>query len=261
MECEVCREALSVRLDDEQESTASADVDAHLATCADCRTWLISATALTRTLRVRPTVEIPDFVDAVSAATPDSALVGRRRLPALVRGHAARSTLALIGCVQTILGAAQMLGSGLAHGGHTEQGMAHDTSPGMDMTGHLFNESAAWNVAIGLALLWAVARPRAIAGLIPLLSVFVAGLTVFVVSDLANAAVTPSRAISHVVVVAALVVLLWLHRHPDQHDSPTRAALDDRHAEWPTDAADTRPNRPAAQRRRGHLRPASRRAA
>ena len=48
MECDVAREALSARLDGERQHVPAGRVDAHLESCADCRTWLAEAAELAR---------------------------------------------------------------------------------------------------------------------------------------------------------------------------------------------------------------------
>jgi predicted anti-sigma-YlaC factor YlaD len=68
VDCEMCREALSARLDGEQEPASPAAVDEHLSRCPACRRWEAEATKLTRALRVRPVVETPDLVAAVLSA-------------------------------------------------------------------------------------------------------------------------------------------------------------------------------------------------
>jgi predicted anti-sigma-YlaC factor YlaD len=68
VDCELCREALSARLDGEAEPVAPAVVDEHLSNCPACRRWEAEAARLTRVLRVRPAVETPDLTAAVLAA-------------------------------------------------------------------------------------------------------------------------------------------------------------------------------------------------
>jgi predicted anti-sigma-YlaC factor YlaD len=68
VDCEVCREALSARLDGEAEPASPAAVDEHLDRCAACRRWEAEAITLTRALRVRAVVDTPDLVAAVLGA-------------------------------------------------------------------------------------------------------------------------------------------------------------------------------------------------
>lgn len=54
VDCEVCREALSARLDGEAEPASPAEVDEHLSKCPACRRWQAEAATLTRALRCAP---------------------------------------------------------------------------------------------------------------------------------------------------------------------------------------------------------------
>ncbi|MDI3313544.1 MAG: zf-HC2 domain-containing protein [Mycobacterium sp.] len=71
MDCEMCREAVSARLDGEAEPVAPAVVDDHLSKCPACRRWQAAAARLTRALRVRPVVETPDLVTGVLSAVQE----------------------------------------------------------------------------------------------------------------------------------------------------------------------------------------------
>ncbi|HEX7662616.1 MAG TPA: zf-HC2 domain-containing protein [Pseudonocardiaceae bacterium] len=68
VECQVCREALSARLDGEAEPVDPARADRHLRGCSDCRAWREDSVMLTRLLRVRPAVDTPDLTTRVLAA-------------------------------------------------------------------------------------------------------------------------------------------------------------------------------------------------
>jgi predicted anti-sigma-YlaC factor YlaD len=80
------------------------------------------------------------------------------------------------------------------------------------MMGHLTHESAAWNLAVGVGLLWATARPGSAAGQLPALTGFVLVLTGLSVADLAGHDVTAGRLVSHVFVLAGLVLLFVVCR-------------------------------------------------
>jgi predicted anti-sigma-YlaC factor YlaD len=51
MGCEWYREALSARIDGEEMPADRAQVDAHVAACADCRRWYDDAIAVTNEVR------------------------------------------------------------------------------------------------------------------------------------------------------------------------------------------------------------------
>lgn len=192
VDCDTCREALSARLDGEPEPAPAAETDAHLDGCASCRAWQHGAAALTRSLRLRPATPTPDLAPAVLAAAPPLART---------RGWYARGGLAAVAVAQLTLGLSQVLGSGTA--------AARVHGPG---GGHLFNESTAWNLALGLGLLWVALKPRAAGGLLPVVSAFVAVLAFFSVGDLVSGAATVSRVTSHVILLLGLVMLVVVRR-------------------------------------------------
>lgn len=193
---------MSARLDGEAEPVAAADTDAHLAGCAACRDWRRRAEALTRAVRVRPVEEeVPDLTAAALAAAPPP----RRRL----RVPAARVALAAIGFSQVLLGLAQAFLLDAAHHSGTT---------------HLFNESTAWNLALGVGLVWTARWPRATSGTLPVVAGFVAVLVPFAAQDLMAGAVSVSRVTTHAILVLGLVALVIVHRDqkgPQDGDSTT----------------------------------------
>lgn len=239
MECRACTEALSARLDGEPEPVAAVEVDEHLAGCADCRAWYADAVVLTRRVRVREVTQTPDLVASVLAEV--DARPQRRPW--------ARMALAAIGLVQLLLAVGQLFGTQVhAHGGEV-------------LTGHLINEGAAWNLALGLAMLAAAWQTRRAVGLLPAMAVFVAALVVFSLVDLMTTGVPASRLLSHIPLVAGLALLYLVHRQDKQDRDPAptaRGSADDdagEHAEESSeDRRQTEPSRP-------WLRPASHRRA
>ena len=202
MDCERCRISISARLDGEAEAAPAADVDAHLDQCARCRAYQADAGLLTRNLRVRLVTDTPDLVGPVLARAerPD-----RRRT-------ALRSALALVAVAQILLGTFQLLGLSGAHG-HAHGGMA----------AHLFNESAAWNLAIGVGMLWAAWRDRTAGGVLPVLGAFVAVLAGFSVHDLIAGTATLARVGSHALLLAGLGLLVAVHRRHRGDGDPAPA--------------------------------------
>lgn len=191
MECNVCREALSARIDGERELVASEQVDNHRADCAECSSWYETALDLSRRLRVRTVQVGPDFSAAILDRVDSAQPVSRRPHAAVTR-----ALLALTGLAQCGIGVAQLAGFDLGMPG----------SRADHMSGHLFNESTAWDLAIGIGMIYCALRTRAIGGLIPVLAGFAAVLSLFVAHDLAEGAMTIGRAASHLVVVAGLVL-------------------------------------------------------
>jgi predicted anti-sigma-YlaC factor YlaD len=214
VDCSHYREALSARMDGEELPIPAADLDEHLAGCAACRDWQHGAAELTRRLRVRPAAATPDLAAAVTAAADH---IPRRKRPrwSWPRSSWPRLLLAVVAVCQLGLGLAQMtaVGPGLAHGHHG----------GEPLGGHLFNESTAWNFALGIGLLASAVTVRAVAGLIPVLAVFLLALTGFSVLDLVHGEVPVSRLLSHGFLVLGLVLLL-LVRRDDRRRRPDRGS-------------------------------------
>ncbi|WP_134731939.1 zf-HC2 domain-containing protein [Amycolatopsis nivea] len=218
--CEIFCEALSARLDGEAGPLSEPQVDQHLETCAACRSWYERSATLRRALLVRSAPEVPDLTGRILAETPAP--------PREKWGL--RVALGLVGLVQCGLAFAQLLGMDNAHSG------------GGFMEGHLINESAAWNLAVGVGLLWAALRTRAAAGQLPMITGFVIVLAVLTTSDLIGDRVTVARVLSHVFLVVGLALLYAVHRQhrlrhqpgpdladtaddPDHTTVPTHGAL------------------------------------
>jgi hypothetical protein len=71
VDCEDFREALSARLDGEEDAAgARQSVDTHLEHCADCACWYDTAAEITRRVRTTAPVVWPDVSDAVLARVP-----------------------------------------------------------------------------------------------------------------------------------------------------------------------------------------------
>lgn len=68
MRCETCREVISACLDGEATEAEQADLEAHLATCADCSAWSARLDRLHRAARVAPADAVPDLSQAIVAA-------------------------------------------------------------------------------------------------------------------------------------------------------------------------------------------------
>jgi predicted anti-sigma-YlaC factor YlaD len=198
MRCDQVREALSARLDGEESRHEAARTDAHLETCADCRSWYDAAARITRLARTSVVAAPATSIDltVALAAAPG---------PAWARtGRGLRVLLGLLGFAQFVLGVTQIASLGLHAGSGSADGMSSD---------HLLHESAAWNLAIGAGYLWIALRRARPAGLLPILTAFVGVLMLLSISDLVTGQVVASTLLMHAFVVAGYVVLLLL-RHP-----------------------------------------------
>jgi predicted anti-sigma-YlaC factor YlaD len=191
MACERWREMLSAQLDGEDDPADRTRVEDHLAGCAGCREWLDRAATVNRLTRTGVVAPVPDLTAAILAAAP-------RRPGRIVA--ALFLALAGVGAVQLILGLAQVAGSDT--GDHV-----HGAT-----TGHLWHESAAWNVAVGAGYLFLALRRSRPTGLVPMLSAFVGMLLLLSINDLTAARVDGTRLVSHGFVILGYLLVVALSR-------------------------------------------------
>jgi predicted anti-sigma-YlaC factor YlaD len=234
VDCDIAREALSARLDGEREPVPSARVDEHLASCRQCRAWYADAQGATLQLR-----NMADRGRALAEAPPGASERLRDWLN-WIQSHWLRVALALVGVVQIGLAAARIAGA--------DFGMvaAHGTAHGAMSGEHLLNESTAWSLALGAAMVVAALWRATLPGVACILAGFTVVLSCYVVSDGLSDQVTGGRSLSHlpVVVATVLALLLWRRGGPDTTSSNAR--MDDI----------VLPDNATRGRRRGHLRSA-----
>lgn len=198
MECVRCREALSARIDGEDEPVPAIVTDEHLRDCGDCRQWYDRAVDLSRSLRVREAAPVPDLSEAILDEAP--VLVD-------TRGWWPRIALGGVGVAQISLALSQLLGVGTT--------ATHAQHGGVPVASHLFNEGTAWNLALGIGLFWAAFRPRATSGLIPVVGIFVVVLLAYSTHDLITGVAPVTRVAGHGLLVAGLLLLFLVNRLPD----------------------------------------------
>ncbi|MBO4160958.1 zf-HC2 domain-containing protein [Micromonospora antibiotica] len=205
--CASWREILSAQLDGEETAEERGAVQAHLDGCPDCRAWHEVAAMVTRRARTRVVAAVPDLTESILAAVPPP----RRRRFERWRGRwtaGLRVALGLLGAVQLALGLAQV-----GQGVNAEH--LHPTGQ------HLWHESAAWNVAVGAGFLFVALRRTPPAGLLPMLSAFVATLVLLSVNDLVTAQVAVPRLVSHGFLVGGYLITVLLYRlGPRPSDPP-----------------------------------------
>jgi predicted anti-sigma-YlaC factor YlaD len=130
-----------------------------------------------------------------------------------------RVALALLGVGQLALAL-----SGIVTAMGTEGGL--DRLGGASMA-HLSHESAAWNLALGVAFIWAASgATRRAGGLVPVIGAFVALLVALSAMDLIAGHVEAGRLAGHVPVIVGLVLLL-LHARLSQDGGGTTGASGD----------------------------------
>ncbi|HEY8474808.1 MAG TPA: zf-HC2 domain-containing protein [Natronosporangium sp.] len=198
--CDDFREALSARLDGEdEEPVGAAALDAHLADCRACRRWWDDAVAVNRLVRTGPAVAGVDVTEAVLAAAP-----GRRWARLAV---ALRVALGVLGLAQLVLGVYQIT----MMAGFEDSVLHHPAAEGATL-GHLWHETAAWNVAVGGGFLWIASRRGRPTGVAPTLTVFIVALALLSGSDVIAGLVEPLWLTSHGFVLAGYLIVLALCR-------------------------------------------------
>jgi predicted anti-sigma-YlaC factor YlaD len=228
MACERWREMLSAQLDGEDDPADRPLVDEHLAGCAGCRQWLDRAAVVNRLTRTSLATSVPDLSATILAAAPAPA--PRRSFLSAGRLYLA---LAVVGAVQLILGLTQV-GGGVS-GAHVHTGL--DATPG-----HLWHESAAWNVAVGAGFLFIALRRSRPSGLVPMLTAFVGMLLLLSVNDLSAGRVDATRLVSHGFVIAGyLLVVALTRRTPGSAQPPGSRATVDGGSAWRADFHDEEP--------------------
>ncbi|GIM92908.1 zf-HC2 domain-containing protein [Paractinoplanes toevensis] len=220
MACERWREMLSAQLDGEDDPAGRELVDEHLAGCAGCREWLDRAATVNRLTRTGVGVA-PDLSAAILAALPaaPAAAPAAWKMPWrwFSPATALYIALAAVGAVQLILGLDQ-IGGGVAG--------VHDHAGAGATSGHLWHESAAWNVAVGAGYLFIALRRSRPSGLVPMLTAFVGMLLLLSVNDLTGDRVDVTRLISHGFVILGYLLVVALSRMPSGFAAPPGARAD-----------------------------------
>lgn len=221
MRCEHAREQLSARLDGEDTNAERVKVDAHVAGCAACAQWWEQVQVVTRIARTSAAMPSPGLspqaIEAVLAAAPAAPTAQAKASRASPVVRLLRMALLAVGLAQFFLGVAQISNlAGLAD--------THTHTDGVPVSsGHLWHESAAWNVAIGAALAWLAWRRTRPASLLPVMTAFIAVLALLTANDAMAGRVDGDRILSHSLLLAGYALLLALH-HPKlrDHQPPAR---------------------------------------
>jgi len=191
VDCEQYREALSARLDDEEGlDDARQPTDVHLTYCAECAEWYDHAALITRRTRTTAVVSWPDVTDAVLARVPASSSARTSRL---------RVALTAVGAALGLFGLFALVF-------HEAVG----PSAGYD--------TAAWQLALGVAFVAAAARRSRPTGLVPLLVTFVGVLSWGFVTGLATDHADTGGIVSYALAVAGLVLAVLLDRTPPDQE-------------------------------------------
>lgn len=189
--CARARDALSARLDGEDDDADRTLLEAHLPRCADCRGHAERLAAATRQVRLAAPAEVPDLSAAIVRTAGDR-LAGRAAVRHERLGQL-RTVLSLAGLVQVVLA----IGSLAASGAHS----------GRDL--------AALELALGASFLLAATRPHLAGGLVPVIGLVTLASVATVVVEVAAGGVSLLSELTHLVPVVALPVARAIAAHDD----------------------------------------------
>ncbi|HZZ51275.1 MAG TPA: zf-HC2 domain-containing protein [Pseudonocardia sp.] len=202
MSCAWCREALSAFVDGEERPGERAEIDGHLAWCSECRHYAAGVAEVAGLLRVDSAVAATAFVGPSGVDAMAGTLTKRSRRAGVKRHTALRLLLVVLGLGQLGLAATELVRSQ-----QNEHGPMSFSGASLAQLAH---ESCAWNLALAVGFFWVAIRPNRTRALIPLVSVFVAGLTVFAAMDAMQGRFLADRLWPYSIVVLGLVVLVAL---------------------------------------------------
>jgi predicted anti-sigma-YlaC factor YlaD len=199
MRCTIIREAVSARLDGEDAGIPAADIDAHLAGCADCRNWAAATGALDKVVAQAPHHAIPldPAVLARLTAPDDTTLLSTREW---------RVVLALVAIAQIVVAWPGVF----LHDGHASVHLAH--------------ELTAWDMGLAVGFLVAALMPARAWGMLPLASVLVACMVGASTLDVLSGHALLGRELVHALEVAGLAVVWVLARRMPRPTLVVRAA-------------------------------------
>lgn len=175
-------------MDGEPLRVSAGALDAHVAACLACASWLRAAEQVTRLARLAPAAALRDRTEEILAAVPTVRPRGR----AVVR--IARLLLTAVALVQAAMSYPYLV-------------LGEDS---MHAPTHVAHETGAWNTALAVAFLWVALRPRSATGLLPLTGAFVAMLFAVTLPDLATERVHLERVSTHLLTAVGLVLLAVL---------------------------------------------------
>ena len=197
MQCATCRESLSARLDGHVGPDAEERaVDAHLASCHECRQWRGRAEAVQRQMRLRPAEPVPDLTPAIMARAEIPAASSRApRWSWTMSGGSsaewARYTLLVVGVTQLLLALPILL--------------LGETS---GATVHAARHLASWDLALAVGMVVVAWRPGLARGLLPFALTLGAALLVTGVFDMTVGRVPALTESTHMLQLVG-VALIW----------------------------------------------------
>jgi predicted anti-sigma-YlaC factor YlaD len=193
MECDRAREAISARIDGEDPGPHGSALEAHLASCADCRDWQQRAHEMTRRARLGGPFLEHDLTTQVLAVIPPTR--ARRRRPAGGAGMAQRAGLAAIALAQLAITVPLLI-------------LGHDH--GADA--HAAHELGSFDLALAIAFAIGAIRPALSAGLAWPCGIAATGLVGTAIADLIGGQTFGADEAQHLIAAAGAALLCWQAR-------------------------------------------------
>ncbi len=184
MTCEPWQAAISARIDGEDPGVEPRLLEAHLATCAECRRFLTVSEATMRGARIQPAAEMPDLSRPLVKL---NAMADRAASWSIVR--------ILLGLVAFDVMFFAMKALVLA-----------DES---DATAHTARHLGAFSFAYGVGLVVVVVRPARARTMLPVAAVLAGALFITAVIDLLNGTVPLTGEATHLPELIS-VLLIWM---------------------------------------------------
>jgi predicted anti-sigma-YlaC factor YlaD len=190
MNCDICREAISARLDGETPGAPDDLIDTHLRSCAGCQNWATAAGELHRATRVRAAEWGPDLTAPILARIdaedkpPES--TGRRRLADI------RVGLAIVALLQLVLAVPPLL-------------LGAEAGASI----HVARELGSFDAALAVGFLVCAWQPARVAGLFPVAAALAVCMTGAALLDVATGRAPAATEAQHLLDLVG-VVLIWL---------------------------------------------------
>lgn len=181
--CSTVRDLISAAADDELDQPGQLAMHTHIEGCSDCSTFADDVALLTRSVRLRPLVAQPDFVERVMARS-----AGAR----LGRGAWLRPALAWCGIVVAVQSVQPLVFADM------------DGTPT-----HVARHVGASALALAIGFLFVAWRPQRAAGLLPFGAALLAATLIGAVLDTAAGDRSAIAETTHLAELVGLV-LLWL---------------------------------------------------
>ena len=185
MECDRAREAISARIDGEDSGIPDDVLVAHLAECADCRSWEQRAHVVTRRARLGGAFLDRDLTERVLATVPPAPA---RRL----RGITQRTALVAVAVAQFAITVPLLI-------------LGHDHGAGV----HAAHELGSFDLALAIAFCVGAIRPALSAGLAWPCTIAASSLVGTAILDLIDGQTIGVDEAQHLISLAGALLLIW----------------------------------------------------